>query len=66
MMMARVNQKVGRKKFRCGFYGNVLNWTLTARTQQEAAEKFAKMIKRKKLSATNGETKFVVFEVQEG
>ncbi len=53
------------KKFRCGFYCNPLNWTVKARTQQEAATKFAKMIKRKNLKAPNGETNFVVIEVLE-
>lgn len=51
------------KKFSCGFYCNPLNWTVKARTQQEAATKFAKMIKRKNLKAPNGETNFVVIEV---
>lgn len=53
------------KKFRCGFYCNPLNWTVKAETQDEAAKKFAKMIKRKNLTAPNGETNFVVIEVQE-
>lgn len=53
------------KRFRCGFYCNPLNWIVKARTQQEAATKFAKMIKRKNLKALNGETNFVVIEVLE-
>lgn len=53
------------KRFRCGFYCNPLNWVVKARTNQEAATKFAKMIKRKNLTAPNGEKNFVVIEIQE-
>lgn len=53
------------KKFRCGFYCNPLNWIVKVQTEQEAATKFAKMIKRKNLKAPNGETNFVVIEVSE-
>lgn len=50
------------KKFRCGFYCEPLKWTVKAKSEQEAAEKFAGMIKRKNLTSASGTKEFVVFE----
>lgn len=51
------------KKFICGFYCEPLRWKIKAATSDEAAKKFSKMIKRKKLTSKNGSTNFVVIEV---
>ena len=50
------------KKFLCGFYCEPLRWTISASTEQDAAAKFAKMIKRKRLRSVSGTKEFVVFE----
>ena len=50
------------KKFLCGFYCEPLRWTVRASSEQNAAKKFAKMIKRKRLQSVSGTKEFVVFE----
>ena len=50
------------KKFLCGFYCEPLRWTVRASSEQNAAEMFAKMIKRKRLHSVSGTKEFVVFE----
>ena len=51
------------KKFRCGFYCEPLKWIIKAETSDEAAQKFAKKIKRRTLTSKNGSTNFVVIEI---
>lgn len=51
------------KKFRCGFYCEPLRWIIKASTTDEAAQKFAKKVKREKLKSKSGSTNFVVIEI---
>ncbi len=50
------------KKFLCGFYCEPLRWAVKAESEQDAAAKFAKIIKRKRLQSKSGTKEFVVFE----
>ena len=50
------------KKFLCGFYCEPLRWTVKAESEQDAAAKFAKIIKRRRLQSKSGTKEFVVFE----
>lgn len=52
------------KKYRCGFYSEPLNWTVTAKNEQSAALAFADFIRRNNITSVSGVKEFVVFEVK--
>lgn len=53
------------KLFVGGFYGEPLKWRDQAETMDEAAKRFAEVIKRDGLKSESGTKEIVVFEAKE-